>query len=259
MATEFEEVADGVLVRRHQPFDVNAGLVLGDDGALVIDTRASRQQGDDLRAAIAEVTSRPVLWVVNTHVHWDHTFGNQAFPEAVIIGHDRVRELLDRDGDEMLADLDGADWVPDEFRDQLAETQIVPPTVTTTSELSVDLGNRWVRVTHHGRGHTDSDVVVDVDDAVSFAGDLIEESAPPAFQDAFPRAWVATLDRIVPDLAEVVVPGHGAVVDIDFVRSQRADIAAAIERAAEGWTDDGPWPRQVLEVIADRLASEPAD
>lgn len=151
MATEFQEVADGVLVRRHRPFDVNAGLVLGDDGALVIDTRA------------------------------------------------------------------------------------------------------------HGRGHTDSDVVVDVDDAVSLAGDLIEESAPPAFRDAFPRAWVATLDRIVPDLAEVLVPGHGAVVDIDFVRSQRADIVAVIERAADGRTGDGPWPRQVLEVIADRLAGEPDD
>lgn len=256
---DFEEVADGVLVRRHRPFDVNAGLVLGDDTALVIDTRASRQQGEELRAAIAEVTTLPVAWVVNTHVHWDHTFGNQAFPEATIIGHDRVRELLDRDGDEMLATLDGADWVPDEFRDQLAETQIVPPTVTTTSELSIDLGSRWVRIAHHGRGHTDSDVVVDVDDVVSFAGDLIEESAPPAFGDAFPRAWVATLDRIVPSLADVVVPGHGAVVDVDFVQSQRAEVAEAIERAADGRLDDGPWPRQVLEVIADRLAHELAD
>lgn len=252
----FEELADGVYVRRHRPFDVNAGLVLGDDTALVIDTRASRAQGEELRTAVERITSLPVAWVVNTHVHWDHTFGNGAFSDATVVAHDQVRVLLDRDGQEMLDHLDGADWVPDEFREELAATTIVVPRLTTASDLTIDLGSRQVRLVHHGRAHTDSDVVVHIDDVASFAGDLVEESAPPSFGDGFPRAWVEALDQAVPTLADVVVPGHGAVVDVEFVRRQRDEIATAVDRAAASRFDDGPWPAEVLRVIAGRLDPE---
>ena len=97
------------------------------------------------------------------------------------------------------------------------------------SVSTIDLGDRLVELMHPGRGHTDSDIVARVADAdVVFGGDLIEESGPPSFgSDSFPLDWGSSLDLVVGLLTErtVVVPGHGKVVDKDFVETQRADVA----------------------------------
>lgn len=76
----WDELAEGVFRRRYESLDLNIGLVVGGDGALVIDTRASHGQARVLRQDIRKVTSEPVRWVINTHYHWDHVFGNTMFP-----------------------------------------------------------------------------------------------------------------------------------------------------------------------------------
>ena len=99
---------------------------------------------------------------------------------------------------------------------------------------TLDLGDRRVDLRFLGRGHTDHDVVALVPDAsVLFAGDLVEEGAPPSFGDAFPLDWPATLGQLL-DLAGEgpVVPGHGEVVDRDFVAGQLGDVAFLAEARA---------------------------
>jgi glyoxylase-like metal-dependent hydrolase (beta-lactamase superfamily II) len=92
----------------------------------------------------------------------------------------------------------------------------------------LEAGGRPVELRWCGRGHTDNDLVVVVPDAgVVFAGDLVEEGAPPSFgEDAFPLEWPATLDRLLALAPPVVVPGHGDVVGHAFVRGQRDELAA---------------------------------
>src|SRR5215207_6301069 len=87
------EVGDRVYVRRHDSMDLNVTLLVGYGACLVVDTRASERQGVELAAAVRSVTPHPWV-VVNTHFHFDHTFGNAAFRPATIWGHRRTAEVL---------------------------------------------------------------------------------------------------------------------------------------------------------------------
>jgi len=145
----------------------------------------------------------------------------------------------------------GEPWREDgdhEFAAELDGVRITPPGRTFTDVASLDLGGRAVVLRHLGRGHTDNDILVEVPDAaVTFAGDLVEESGPPVFSDAFPLDWPATLDRLVPLVEGAVVPGHGAVVDRGFVAGQAA-MLAGVARAARDAYGDG---RAVEDAIGD--------
>jgi glyoxylase-like metal-dependent hydrolase (beta-lactamase superfamily II) len=222
----WEEVAAGVFRRRYQPHDVSVCAVRGAGGLLVCDTRSSHRQADEIRADLRELGPLPVRWVVNTHAHFDHTFGNARFGPASdigapIYGHERVPAHLDAYERPMLAELIAAGEEPaGEWR----EIVITPPTALVGAAMTLDVGGRAVELRHLGRGHTDNDLLVHVPEADAWlAGDLIEESGPPVYgPDSFPLDWPATITRLRAGLGEgaVVVPGHGAVVDAAFVAAQ---------------------------------------
>jgi glyoxylase-like metal-dependent hydrolase (beta-lactamase superfamily II) len=120
----------------------------------------------------------------------------------------------------------------------------------------LEVGGREVALRFLGRGHTDHDLVVDVDDgAVVFAGDLVEEGAPPAFEDAFPAEWPATLGRVHLLARGPVVPGHGAVVDAQFVAAQREELLAVVTALREGRLDAGPYDEATMRTAASRPTS----
>ena len=206
----FDELGDGVYRRRYESLDLNIGVVIGAEAILLVDSRASHRQADQLIGELRTLSKLPVGWVVNTHFHWDHTWGNSRFPNAVLWGHERCRtEMIDHGEMERQRVLKG---MPEEHHDAISEVVITPPTETFAISCSVDIGGRAVVLCHHGLGHTNSDITVRVLDAgVIFAGDLLEEGAPPSFGDSYPLDWGSTLAAI--DLEAIVVPGHGDVVD----------------------------------------------
>jgi glyoxylase-like metal-dependent hydrolase (beta-lactamase superfamily II) len=244
----WQEVADRVFVRRHASLDLNVGLVVGDGGCLVIDTRMSHRQARDLIAAVRTVTPHP--WtVVNTHAHFDHYFGNAEFRPAQIWGLDRCAERIVEYGEVHRAAVAGhAEKAgASAVLADLAEVRIDPPDRTFTGQATLDIGGRSVHLRHLGRGHTDSDIVLEIPDAgVLFAGDLVEEGAPPAFGDSFPLDWPSTMDVLRQHVRGPVVPGHGAVTDLSHVDHQARGLAeaAAAARAAfaAGRTVDEAWP-----------------
>jgi glyoxylase-like metal-dependent hydrolase (beta-lactamase superfamily II) len=243
----WREVDDGILVRRHTSFDLNVGLVVGDGHCLVIDTREHLSAGQELAAAVRQVTSTP--WtVVNTHAHFDHFLGNGAFLPGDIWSLDRTKEIIERYGDvqrRVMIHLARQHDRP-ELAAGLEATQLTPPSRTfPPPEAALDIGGRAVTLRHLGRGHTDNDVVIGVTGSdVVFAGDLVEEGAPPAFDDAYPIAWGPTLDRLLRLVSGPVVPGHGAVVDEAFVREQRelharvSDLARGVSTTVRGLPDE---------------------
>jgi glyoxylase-like metal-dependent hydrolase (beta-lactamase superfamily II) len=240
--TGFVEVADRCWVARFEFLDVNVGLVGGDRGLLVVDTHASevaaRRVVDQVRAlGVGEVVA-----VVNTHEHFDHTFGNVVFldeygggGELPLYGHDSVPDDLGRSAPALQREAADDDSRPE--HSDIAVTRVVAPTHTFSSARAVDLGDRLVELVHPGRGHTAGDVVVRVGDAdVMFAGDLVEESAArsgvPGFgDDCFPMEWPATLDLVIQmlDDGSVVVPGHGLPVSKEFVQEQRSAVGIVAE------------------------------
>lgn len=235
MSARWIEVADGVHVRRHEELDLSLGLVVGEDACLVVDTGGDEVQGAEWAAAVRAVT--PLPWtVVLTHSHFDHVFGTQAFLPCPVLAHPNCVDELVIDGAE-----DKEKWSAHyaaQNRPDVAEairaTRIVLPDTLVSERTTVDLGGRVVEIAQFGRGHTDNDLVLRVPDAdVVFAGDLVENGAPPAFEGSFPASWPTALAGLLeltgPDT--VVVPGHGDPVDAAFVDTQRADIAAVVELA----------------------------
>jgi glyoxylase-like metal-dependent hydrolase (beta-lactamase superfamily II) len=230
MNEPWQEIGDQVYVRRHRSYDMNVGLVVGDGHCLVIDTRMSHLEAADLADAVRRITSSP--WtVVNTHSHFDHCFGNAMFRPAEIWGHFRCAEELELRGAEIRAEVAGQ--VDPERRAEIEEVEIVPPDHVFTQAATLDIGGRTVHLRHFGLGHSSNDVVAHVPDAgVVFAGDLVEEGAPPAFGDSYPLDWPGTVMRMLEETREqVYVPGHGAVVGREFVLTQHEELAAVAELA----------------------------
>jgi glyoxylase-like metal-dependent hydrolase (beta-lactamase superfamily II) len=181
-----------------------------------------------MAAAVRFVT--PLPWtVVITHAHFDHFFGTAAFLPASVISHERCRSVILADG-ELQRRVWSAKYRSDgkaEQAERLASARLVAPGEVITSSVRLDLGGRTVTLIHPGPAHTDHDVFVHVPDVdVVFAGDLVEQGAPPsAGPDSHVTDWPAALDRILDLYPEVVVPGHGDPVDAEFVRRQRNDLA----------------------------------
>jgi glyoxylase-like metal-dependent hydrolase (beta-lactamase superfamily II) len=226
----FQELGDGVYRRRYESLDANVGVVLGEDGVLIIDTRSNHAEGDEIRSDLVTLTRLPVRWVINTHWHWDHVFGNSRFEGAEIWGHHRTREVLLTRPDEM---REGAvEWVGEESRSQIDDVVIVPPTSVFSERVSIDIG-RPIDLSYHGLGHTDGDIRIVVPGAgVAFLGDLIEEGGPPSFGDSFPVLWPLTLRLAMDDAPGLLVPGHGDVVDRVFVDAQLQELTAVAELGA---------------------------
>lgn len=249
----FQEIGDRIFRRRYERLDQNIGVILGAESVCVIDSRSNHPDADELRSELAQLTSLPVRFLINTHMHWDHTFGNARFGEATIVGHHDCRRRLVEEGEDARSELLRADWVPPEWRPAFREVEITPPTVTFVERVELHLDDRLLDLRYLGRAHTDNDIVVIVDD-VCFAGDLVEEGAPPSFGDSYPDEWVGTLDRLLAEVPPTVVPGHGDLVDLDFVRAQRDDIEEAVRAVAEG-RETGPWSAEVMAAVASRLPS----
>jgi glyoxylase-like metal-dependent hydrolase (beta-lactamase superfamily II) len=242
----FTEVADRVYVLRQPVLDVNVTLVVGDGAALVVDTLSTTAQAAELAAAARRLTRDPFI-LVNTHHHFDHCFGNATLagdPPGPIYAHQFTCELL-RDHPQLVRRQAYDEVLPaePELATEVARVPVLAPTHPVGAETTLDVGGRPVVLRHLGRGHTAGDLVVLVPDAdVLVAGDLIEESGPPAFEDAYPLEWVETVAALLrlTTPASVVVPGHGAVVGPDFVRRQHEDLAALAWLIRDGHADHSP-------------------
>ena len=224
MTSIWREVGDRVWVRRYAFLDQTIGVIGGEDGLVVIDTRATHPLADELRADLREL-DRPVAAVVNTHGHWDHAFGNARFLPTPIWGHVRCATMILERGEEMRARM--MLEFPDEHFDGV---ELAAPSELIEESATLDLGDRRVELRYLGRGHTDNDIVITVPDAsVLFAGDLLENAPAPAFGDSYPIAWVET-GRALLDMVEgIVVPGHGDPFDRRFAENQVEQLAVLAE------------------------------
>ncbi|MGB8274650.1 MAG: quinoprotein relay system zinc metallohydrolase 2 [Alphaproteobacteria bacterium] len=211
------EVAPGVFVHTGVHEDIgpanhgdiaNIGFIVGQKGVAVIDTGNTLALGQELRAAIREETDRPVLYVINTHVHPDHIFGNAAFREdkPQFVGHEKLAEAMTNKAPfylETLRTFMGAD--------SAKGIEVIPPTVAvkTGAPLELDLGGRTLTVTAFPTAHTNTDVtVMDSKTRTLWSGDLVFVGRAPSLDGSI-LGWVKAIDVLRRVKADRVVPGHG--------------------------------------------------
>jgi glyoxylase-like metal-dependent hydrolase (beta-lactamase superfamily II) len=261
------EVADRVWVSRYEWADANVTAIGSDRGLVVVDTHGSTAAGRAVLDDLRRLSAGAVTAVVNTHWHWDHSFGNAAFRGASsdlpIHAHEEAAAMLAEKGEYMKGRFAESD---DPHRDEVVATELVIPDHTFSSTRVLDLGDRSVELVYPGRGHTSGDIVVRVPDVdVLLAGDLIEESAKPWIGlDSYPFEWPATLDLVLAMITDAtrVIPGHGVPVDRGFVDTQRDELVAIAETvrmlAGSGVPVDravaeGEWPWESDDRIANAV------
>jgi cyclase len=205
---ETKELGPGVyaLLSDRPPVD-NSGFIVGERGVLVIDAHINAAMAGQIQAAVRRVTDKPILYLVNTNYHGDHTFGNYAFPaETTIIAHSKTAEAMrDFEGEKaLLLPAVGGD------RSVFGDVRLRLPDLTFEDSMHVDLGDRVVDLLHFGHGNTPGDTVVyEPTEKVAWTGNLIlgEGSIPWAI-DGHTRAYRDTIERFSKLDVELIIPGH---------------------------------------------------
>lgn len=197
---------DALMEPRNHGAICNVGVIVGAEAVAVVDSGGSVAEAEGLVKAIAEVTDRPIKYLVNTHMHPDHIFGNAVFKRlgATIVGHRNLPRALEARGAFYLQS----------YTRQLGEElmrgiEIVPPTQVVNAIETIDLGRRTLELRAWKPAHTDNDLtVLDPATKTLFAGDLVFMRHLPTLDGSL-LGWMRQLDTLAAVQASKVVPGHG--------------------------------------------------
>jgi quinoprotein relay system zinc metallohydrolase 2 len=208
------KVADGLYVHQGVHEDLSDGyhgdicnisFVIGSKGVAVIDTGGSFKTGQALREAIRKITPLPILYVINTHVHPDHIFGNAAFldDQPIFVGHAKLAAAMTLHQDAYMRM--NQTWMGEDF----AGSEIVKPTLAVQDSLTLDIGDRKLILTAYPKAHTNTDItVLDSKTATLFTGDLLFIERTPSV-DGDIKGWLSVIDQLQLLKLNQVVPGHG--------------------------------------------------
>lgn len=239
-------------------FAANAGIIIGTNGVLVVDTLISAKEGERFLADIRKVTDKPIKYVVNTHTHLDHALGNCVFAKlgATVISQDADRVALAANGAGILQNAANYGLKPED----MTGTTIVTPTLSFSDQMLIDLGNEEVRLIRTAHSHTAGSLVVYLPARkILFSGDILFTDFHPFVADGDFAGWTRTLDSLLAMDIDRIVPGHGPLSSKKDLREMKEYLALFDGKAKElvATTQDADAiAAQMLKILPKRSLAE---
>ncbi len=238
------QVAPGVYVHwglqefsdtRNHGAIANIGFIVGPRCVAVIDSGGNPQQGAALKKAIENTTAKPICYVINTHVHPDHIYGNLAFKDTGVkfVGHEKLARAMSVREDFYLQQASQLLDIT------LTNKDIIPPDISISSKLDLDLGGRILKLTAHPAAHTDNDLsVYDPQTDTLWLADLLFVEHLPSLDGSI-KGWLTELNKLESKSYKIVIPGHGSLVtdwpkamlpEKEYLDAVLAEVRAAIKK-----------------------------
>jgi cyclase len=212
----------------------NAGFIVGNDYVVVVDSLATVGLTQKFKDEIRKITDKPIRYLINTHHHGDHTWGDHVFAGATIISHDYCRHELIETG---IMDPNLLNAILPEF--DFRGIEATPADITFDRQLTLHMDGREVRLLHFGPGHTAGDIIVYLpEEGIIFAGDFIFLYSTPLGMEGSFAGWLKNLDAMESLGARVYVPGHGPVCGAEGLNLCR-DYLVLVRREARRRFDKG--------------------
>jgi glyoxylase-like metal-dependent hydrolase (beta-lactamase superfamily II) len=236
-------------------FGANAGIIIGRDGIVVVDTLISAKEAKRFIRDIRTISRKPIRYVVNTHYHLDHVFGNSEFAKlgAVIIAQENDRNAMQNSAKETLKNIGDFGLTPKDMEG----TVIAYPVLAYGDRMTIDIGGQIIELVHARQSHTDGDTLVYLPDKkVLFAGDILFTNYHPFLGEGNIEEWVKQLDDIKSMDVEKIIPGHGPVSGIKDIEDMKQYILLFDQKAKElaGQSDDA---KKIVESIQNTLPQRP--
>jgi len=234
-----QEIAPNVFAHIHSGvgWDIcNSGFIVGDDGVLVIDAMMVASQVRPYLEEIRKVTDKPIRYLVNTHHHVDHSFGNQFYLPTEVVSHRGCRESMITAG----ADVESLSQRYPQYRDDWVQSRLTPASITYEDKMIVHLGDRVIELLHPGPAHTYGDTLVYLPrEKVLFTGDVAFQYLTPLARDGHVSNWIKVTNGILKDVnATTLVMGHGPVSGKEAV-SWTLKYLRLVKRVSKSHFDQG--------------------
>ena len=236
--------------------DPNTGVIVGDDGVMVIDTRATPVMAEDVIRHVRTVSDKRVKYVLLTHYHAVRVMGASAYKADYVIASRGTYELIKERGRQ---DFESeVQRFPRLFRAVESVPGLTWPNLVFDAELTLWLGKTEVQLKHIGKGHSKGDTIAWLPkERVMFSGDLVEEGTTPYCGDAYLKEWPDTLERLRAFKAEKLVPGRGdammTAAAADEAIAATADFLRDMRRHVEAGVAAGKSLKAVFEATRDAL------
>ena len=252
--TEIIELETGVFARLHEGL-TNAGIIVGDDSVLIIDSLRVPSFARDLIKDVKDITDKPIQFVIDTHSHWDHSWGNEEFPDATIIGHKNCyAEMIDVEWNEQWRKKVTSSNDP--WSEEGNIVNITPPNMTFETSMQMYFGGRELDLKYFGRAHTSGDIYIHLPkEKIVFTGDVAQDGGVPYLGDCYPVDWPDTDNKLAALPVERFMSGHGPIGDHKALEGARDFIHNLVD-SVKSAIADGQNSVQASESVIAQLTPE---
>jgi quinoprotein relay system zinc metallohydrolase 2 len=257
-AFNISEIAPGIYLHKgvHVTFEheqqddiANIGFIIGDKCIAVIDTGGSFSIGNSLLKAASEASDKPVCYVINTHVHFDHVLGNLSFVErqTEFVGNETLKAAIERNRSFFLKEF------PDNLGPNPSTDSIIRPNIGVVKTKELDLGGRKLLLTAYPTAHSHSDLtVLDQKTGTLWTGDLLFRERIPSLTGSL-KGWLAAMESLIDTDVTLVIPGHGTTAQNipDAIKEQQVYLENLLNETRKAIAD-GLFLDEALERVGNK-------